>query len=144
MAHIIEVLRGSRSQRVLERGHDRLPTYGVGKERSKDEWRELAGQLIEQGLVGQDLQFGGLYLTKKSGAVLEGGTVFARRSLDPVRAVPQAEALTGKHDAALFERLSSTTPARGFTIPWKVSAVESVQSNGISKRNESFMFIRYS
>jgi ATP-dependent DNA helicase RecQ len=102
-AHIIDVLRGSRSQRVLERGHDRLSTHGIGIEFSKEEWRELARQFIDQGLVEQDLQFGGLCLTKKSRPVLKGEKVFVR--CEPMPEAPAGWAPPGEHDAALFERL---------------------------------------
>jgi ATP-dependent DNA helicase RecQ len=103
-AHVIDVLRGSRSQRVLARGHDRLSTYGIGTEFSKEEWSELARQFIEQGLVEQDLQFGGLRLTNKSRPVLKGEKVFVR--CEPRAAVaPGVGAAPGEHDAELFERL---------------------------------------
>jgi len=103
-AHVIDVLRGSRSQRVVARGHDRLSTHGIGTQFSKDEWRELARQFIEQGLVEPDLQFGGLRLTRKSRPVLKGERVFVR--CQPVDATaPGARATPGQHDAELFERL---------------------------------------
>jgi ATP-dependent DNA helicase RecQ len=101
-SHVIDVLRGSRSQRVLAHGHDRLSTHGIGMEFSKDEWRELARQFIEQGLVEQDLQFGGLRLTKKSRPVLKGEKVFVHGQ--PVEATLPGT-LPGQHDADLFERL---------------------------------------
>jgi ATP-dependent DNA helicase RecQ len=44
--HIIDVLRGSPSQRVLRNHHDRLPTYAAGKEHSAAEWRRLAETFI--------------------------------------------------------------------------------------------------
>ncbi|MEK7684175.1 MAG: DNA helicase RecQ [Verrucomicrobiota bacterium] len=75
-AHLIDVLRGSRSQRVLARCHDRLPVHGTGREYSAEEWRELARQFIEQGLVEQDLAFGGLRLTDQGRDVLKGEKVF--------------------------------------------------------------------
>ncbi len=53
MAHIIDVLRGSRKERILQFGHDKLSTYGIGKDRSQDEWRSLGRSLLHQGLLGQ-------------------------------------------------------------------------------------------
>ncbi len=51
MTYIIEVLRGSKNQKVLERKHDKLSTYGIGKDRSIEEWKNLARSLLHQGLM---------------------------------------------------------------------------------------------
>ncbi len=53
MSHIIDVLRGSKSQKVLQYNHDKLSTYGIGKDRSADDWRLLGRSLLHQGLLGQ-------------------------------------------------------------------------------------------
>jgi ATP-dependent DNA helicase RecQ len=50
-AQIIDILRGSRSDRVLSRGHDTLSVYGIGKQRSVEEWRSVARALLHQGLI---------------------------------------------------------------------------------------------
>jgi len=50
-AQVIEILRGARSERVLSRGHDTLSVYGIGKQRSVDEWRGVARALLHQGLI---------------------------------------------------------------------------------------------
>lgn len=51
MSYIIDVLRGSRNQKVLQRRHDRLSTYGIGKDKTVDQWRLLGRTLLHQGLV---------------------------------------------------------------------------------------------
>lgn len=53
MKHIIDVLRGSRNKKVQQYGHHLLSTYGIGKEKSADEWRMLGRSLLHQGLVGE-------------------------------------------------------------------------------------------
>jgi ATP-dependent DNA helicase RecQ len=53
MSHIIDVLRGSKSQKVLQNGHDQLSTHGIGKDKSLDDWRLLGRSLLHQGLVAQ-------------------------------------------------------------------------------------------
>lgn len=53
MNYVIDVLRGSKSQRVLQNGHDRLSTYGIGKDRSAEDWKMLARSLLHQGLVDE-------------------------------------------------------------------------------------------
>jgi ATP-dependent DNA helicase RecQ len=102
--HIIDVLRGSKSQRVLTRRHERLPVYGAAREFSAEAWRDLVRQFIEQGLVEQDLQFGGLRLTAKAQQVLGGEKVFACRQPAP-EVVAVREAVPAEHDPELFEQL---------------------------------------
>ncbi|WP_225889320.1 DNA helicase RecQ [Halomicronema hongdechloris] len=53
MGHIIDVLRGSRKQRIFDLGHDQLSTYGIGKDRSVDEWRLLGRSLLHQRLLSE-------------------------------------------------------------------------------------------
>ena len=52
--HIIDVLRGSKATKVMKHGHDRLSTYGIGKEYSRDQWLQLARQFLHKGLMVQD------------------------------------------------------------------------------------------
>jgi ATP-dependent DNA helicase RecQ len=106
LMHLIDVLRGSQSRRVLDRSHDRLSVYGAGRERPKDEWRNLGQQCIEQGLLEQDLEFGGLRLTAKGRRVFEGEPVRVRRS-----AAAKAEAESRARSAA-------GTPAGGTPGAW--------------------------
>ena len=50
-AHIIDILRGSRSERIVSRGHDTLSVHGIGATWRVPEWRELIRALRHQGLV---------------------------------------------------------------------------------------------
>ena len=50
-AHIIDILRGSRSERIVSRGHDALSVHGIGAKWRVQEWRELIRALRHQGLV---------------------------------------------------------------------------------------------
>ena len=49
--HVIDILRGSRSKKVLSNQHDRLSTYGIGQDHSKKEWQFLARSLVHEGLL---------------------------------------------------------------------------------------------
>lgn len=51
--HIVDVLIGSRKQKIHQYGHHLLSTYGIGKGRTAEEWRMLGRSLVHQGLVGQ-------------------------------------------------------------------------------------------
>jgi ATP-dependent DNA helicase RecQ len=103
-AHVIDVLRASKSQKVLARGHDRLSTYGIGREFSAREWRELAQQFITQGLLEQDLQFGGLRLTPKAWPVLKGETVLAAMPA-PIPVLAASSMIPTNDHEELFEKL---------------------------------------
>jgi ATP-dependent DNA helicase RecQ len=70
-AHVIDILRGARSERLLSRGHDTLSVYGIGKRRSVEEWRGVARALIHQGLVAESQDgYPVLSLNSRSGQVL--------------------------------------------------------------------------
>ncbi len=53
MNYIIDVLRGSKSQKILDRRHDQLSTYGIGKDKTVEEWKHLGRSLLRQGLLDQ-------------------------------------------------------------------------------------------
>ncbi|HEX9078866.1 MAG TPA: DNA helicase RecQ, partial [Desulfuromonadaceae bacterium] len=73
MGHVIEVLRGSRNQRVLSLGHDRLSTYGIGDGLSHDAWGSLIRQLVHLGYLEQDMgNYAVLRLTPKARPLLRG------------------------------------------------------------------------
>lgn len=69
---IIDVLRGSKSKKVLKFGHQHLSTYGIGQDYSKKQWFHLSRQFIQKGLLIQDMEFGSLKLTDKAWDVLKG------------------------------------------------------------------------
>ncbi|MEO1690315.1 MAG: DNA helicase RecQ [Cyanobacteria bacterium J06631_6] len=71
--HIVDVLIGSRKQKIRQYGHHLLSTYGIGKGRTADEWRMLGRSLIHQGFVGQTTDgFPVLKLNKRSWEVFRG------------------------------------------------------------------------
>ena len=56
--HLIEVLRGSKAATVMDRGHNKLSTWGIGKEKSHEHWLSVIRQLIHLGLANQDITRG--------------------------------------------------------------------------------------
>jgi ATP-dependent DNA helicase RecQ len=107
MTHIIDVLRGSRKQKIEQNGHHLLSTYGIGKDRSAQAWKMLGRSLLHQGLVDETTDgYRILKLNKLSWEVL--------RSQRPVHIAvtetPVAKALAdinprGAEVEILFERL---------------------------------------
>ncbi len=53
LGYTIDVLRGSKEKRILMNRHDQLTTYGIGRDRTLDQWRSLARSLIHQGLLDE-------------------------------------------------------------------------------------------
>ena len=75
-AYIIDVLRGSKAQKVIENGADKLSVYSIGTEYSKEQWKRLALQFLQQELLSRDPQHGSLRLTRRGWAVLRDNEQF--------------------------------------------------------------------
>ena len=72
-AYVIDVLLGNETERIERFGHDRLGTFGVGRGRSRQEWRSVLRQLVALGLLVVDVAgHGGLYLGPDCRPVLRG------------------------------------------------------------------------
>lgn len=106
--YLIEVLRGGQSQRLIDRGHASLTVYGIGKQRSVPEWRNLARSLVQQGLLDETQDgYPVLLLNARSWEVLR-GTRTVHISQPPGRpavqpAIPRARSAAG--DEPLFDAL---------------------------------------
>jgi ATP-dependent DNA helicase RecQ len=73
-AHVIDVLKGSRGQKIQDFRHHELPTYGVGHEYKKEEWRHFANEFRRQGLIVQDHDhYSVVKVTRKGWDVLKNG-----------------------------------------------------------------------
>ena len=71
--HLVDVLLGKSTERVIQFRHDRLPTFGVGGELSNLQWKGVFRQLTAMGFLMVDVEgFGGLTLADKSKPVLKG------------------------------------------------------------------------
>lgn len=102
--HIIDILRGSKAKRVLEKGHDKLSTYGIAPEYSKKHWSYLSRQFLSAGVLEKDLKYGSLKITPKGWRVLKDmETVMG--FLEQKRADYHREEVAEKHDEKLFEIL---------------------------------------
>ncbi|MEA3287807.1 MAG: DNA helicase RecQ [Candidatus Marinimicrobia bacterium] len=102
--HIIDILRGSKSQKIKKFTHHKLSTYGIGKELSKQQWFYLSRQFIQKELLIQDMQHGSLKLTAQAWEVLRGNlSVSAKMETQrKARLQPKTEL---KYDLNLFEVL---------------------------------------
>ncbi len=72
--HVIDVLRGSKSAKISERGHDKLSVYGIGEAQSKDHWNSVLRQLLNQGyLTIRNWEYRSIGLTERCHGLLKGG-----------------------------------------------------------------------
>jgi ATP-dependent DNA helicase RecQ len=95
MGHVIEVLRGSQSQRVRNLGHDRLSTYGIGSSLSQDAWGSLIRQLVHLGYIEQDMgNYSVLRLSPRARPLLRGEEKL-------VLARPRVRIITAKKETKL-------------------------------------------
>ncbi|WP_329136881.1 DNA helicase RecQ [Streptomyces sp. NBC_00670] len=67
---IIDILLGKRTAKVIQFDHDQLSVFGIGDELAEGEWRGVVRQLLAQGLLAVEGEYGTLVLTEESGEVL--------------------------------------------------------------------------
>lgn len=111
--HLIEVLRGSKNQRVLDFKHNQLSTYGIGSDTSASDWENIFRQLIHLGYLAQDFtHFGVLKLTEAARPVLKGEiSVILGKPRDVVEVVAKSKKRAGgkkDYDQGLFDALRAT------------------------------------
>jgi ATP-dependent DNA helicase RecQ len=128
VAHLVDVLRGTKTEKVQQFRHDGLGVFGIGADLDDRQWRSVFRQLVAGGLVDVDVEhYGALRLTDSSRPVLRGETTLRLRS-EP-KAVPRArrERRTSEAEAfdldpeslARFQALREwrATTARGQNVP---------------------------
>ena len=75
--HLVDIVTGTPTDKVLERGHDALPTFGVGREHERGWWLDLARDLEAAGcLVRGDGRTAGFELSAKGRLLLQGKETF--------------------------------------------------------------------
>lgn len=108
--HLIEILLGATNDRILERGHDSLPTFGVGKEFDRKQWQAIFRQMMGHDLLRPDPErHGGLRMTERARPILRGEeSVKLRR--DTIRAAKNGNVvrtLVSEEDAPLLSALKA-------------------------------------
>ena len=97
--HVIDVLLGAETDKVRQRGHDRLPTYGVGKDFPKQYWQSLVRQAVAGGQIMINIaKYGGLEITERGRAILKGESPFLFR--EPGKKLPRVSRRAAREAAA--------------------------------------------
>ncbi|WP_194687969.1 ATP-dependent DNA helicase RecQ [Vibrio sp. S17_S38] len=109
VGYVVEVLRGMQNIRVRDNGHDKITTYGIGKEHSHDYWVSIMRQLIHKGLLSQNITRNStLQLTEEARPLLRGDMELqlAVPRLDTaVRSAKNDKLVTKNYDKKLFAKL---------------------------------------
>ena len=108
--HLIDVLTGNETDKVRQRGHDNLPTFGIGKEFERRQWQAIFRQMMGRDLIRPDpARHGALRMTEIARPILRGEAeiqlrkeTFSRKS-----ARPAAKSLVSEEDAPLLSALKA-------------------------------------
>ena len=103
-AHIIDVLRGSRSERIMERNHDQIKTFGAGSGYSKTYLQGFIRQLIAAGHATLNIKkFGGLEISKSGFMLLKGEIEFQfKQPLEPATKSKSSHSLKNSIPAHIY------------------------------------------
>ena len=110
--HLIDILLGNETDKVRQRGHQSLPTYGVGGEYSRNEWQAVFRQMMGHDLVRPDAErHGALRMADAALPILRGeASINLRR--DTIKAAganrrPAVKAMVSDEDAPLLSALKA-------------------------------------
>ncbi|EKE44988.1 ATP-dependent DNA helicase RecQ [Oceaniovalibus guishaninsula JLT2003] len=107
--HLIDVLTGKATPKVRERGHDALPTFGVGKATPPRDWQDVFRQMMGRDLLRPDPErHGALRMTDAARPLLRGeATIELRRETARAAPRPAVKALVADEDAPLLSALKA-------------------------------------
>ncbi len=110
VGYVVDVLRGADNERIRSLHHQQLSTYGLGSDRSEQEWTSIIRQLIHHGYLVQDIaSYSVLKLTDAARPLLRGEQSLSLakpriRELTKKKR-PRADAAHGPYDELLFDQL---------------------------------------
>jgi ATP-dependent DNA helicase RecQ len=110
-AHVVDVLRGSRAQNIIDRGHDQLSTHGLLRDTPRPAIVSFVNQLLDQGFIHRASgEFPTLTLSESSREVLAGGreVTLLKPRLPAERARGFEDVELSADETALFDALRGT------------------------------------
>jgi ATP-dependent DNA helicase RecQ len=107
--HLIDILMGHATEKVRARGHDTLPTFGVGRDIDKRGWQGVFRQMMGHDLVRPDPErHGALVMTEAARPILRAETrIRLRREVADRTPRPAVKALVSDEDAPLLSALNA-------------------------------------
>lgn len=118
---IVDILLGRKTAKVIQFDHDQLSVFGIGDELAESEWRGVVRQLLAQGLIAVEGEYGTLVLTDASGTVLRREHDVLLRKEAPKPATSRSSAPKGerKAKAAVAELPAELVPAFEALRAWR-------------------------
>ncbi|HKN96571.1 MAG TPA: DNA helicase RecQ [Pseudonocardiaceae bacterium] len=113
--HVIDILLGKKTAKVIQHDHDTLTVFGVGADLREAEWRGVARQLLAQGLLAVEGDHGTLVLTDASADVL------GRRREVPMRREPERVAAAKPARRAQVELSAEAAPVFERLRAWRAA-----------------------
>jgi ATP-dependent DNA helicase RecQ len=108
--HLIEILLGSETDKIRQRGHDQLPTFGVGKDYSRQQWQAIFRQMMGHDLLRPDPErHGALRMTDRARPILrdEQRIELRRDTIKTAKPGPKVRAMVSDEDAPLLSALKA-------------------------------------
>ncbi|MER5397805.1 DNA helicase RecQ [Streptomyces sp. NPDC002599] len=118
---IVDILLGRKTAKVIQFDHDQLSVFGIGAELAESEWRGVVRQLLAQGLIAVEGEYGTLVLTDASGTVLrrERDVLLRKEAPKPVTSRSSAPKGERKAKAAVAELPAELVPAFEALRAWR-------------------------
>ncbi|MGQ4381353.1 DNA helicase RecQ [Streptomyces sp. SAS_267] len=118
---IVDILLGRKTAKVIQFDHDQLSVFGVGEDLAEAEWRGVVRQLLAQGLIAVEGEYGTLVLTDASGTVLrrERDVPLRKEAPKPVTSRSSAPKGERKAKAAAVELPAELVPAFEALRAWR-------------------------
>jgi ATP-dependent DNA helicase RecQ len=109
ISHVVDVLVGAKTEKIERWFHDRLSTYGIGKDRDRRWWRHLGDELLRLGLISQDAAHHNVVALTDAGkrALVERSRIDVREAVAlPSRKAARSAAAAGEdYDRDVFAAL---------------------------------------
>jgi len=108
--HLIDILTGNATDKIRQRGHDTLPTFGVGTEFDRRGWQAVFRQMAAHDLARPDPdRHGALRMTENARPILRGeaGIILRRDTIAKAPRRPAVKMLVSDEDAPLLSALKA-------------------------------------
>lgn len=107
--HIVDIVTGSQNKKIIDFGHDRLKTWGVGKAHDKKYWRQLIDELLAQQVIQKaEGLYPTLFLLPKASRILKREEQLnIVRILEKKKEQPPAKESAAPYETRLFELFRS-------------------------------------
>ena len=108
--HLTDILMGVATDKIRQRGHDGLPTFGAGRDLGKAAWAAVFRQMMGHDLIRPDFERHGAFrMTEAARPILRGeaSITLRRDTIQRARTAPVVRALVADEDAPLLSALKA-------------------------------------